>query len=111
MSVSPLSQRLKSPVGRLRLMGYLEGVSLLLLVGIAVPIKYLGHEPLWVEILGPIHGVGFIIYCLCLGECVLRGGWTFFEIAKVFVAAFIPFGFLFVRRLLIGKDAGLTIKS
>ncbi len=50
--------RIRRPVGRLRIMSYVEGISLLLLVVVAVPLKYAGRAtPELVKILGPIHGV------------------------------------------------------
>lgn len=104
--MSPLSASmyLRSTIARLRLTGYLEGVSLLLLVGIAVPIKYMGDNPLLVKILGPIHGICFLLYCYFLLQCVLESKWKFSEMAKVFVVAFIPLGFLFIRKLLRRKE-------
>ncbi|UOQ64642.1 DUF3817 domain-containing protein [Hymenobacter volaticus] len=43
---------LKSAIGRLRLLGLLEGISLLLLIGVAVPLKYLSANPSLVRALG-----------------------------------------------------------
>ncbi len=47
---------LKTSIGRLRLLGLLEGISLLVLVGVAVPLKHLYHDPSLVRALGPVHG-------------------------------------------------------
>jgi integral membrane protein len=97
--------RLSTPIGRLRLMVYVEGLTLVTLVVIGVPLKHLADHPELVSILGPIHGVAFVIYALWLVECSIAGRWKASEILKLSIAAFIPFGFLSSRRLLARKDA------
>ncbi|HEY0176270.1 MAG TPA: DUF3817 domain-containing protein, partial [Pedobacter sp.] len=53
---------LKTSIGRLRLIGYTEGLSLLVLIGIAVPLKYYSHYPQMTRILGPVHGGLFLLF-------------------------------------------------
>ncbi|MEL0005162.1 MAG: DUF3817 domain-containing protein, partial [Opitutales bacterium] len=50
----------------LRLLGNIEGISYLLLLGIAMPMKYFFGFPMAVKIVGMAHGVLFIAYCLLL---------------------------------------------
>jgi integral membrane protein len=45
---------------RLRTLGTIEGVSTLILFGIAMPLKYLGDMPMAVRIAGSIHGALFV---------------------------------------------------
>jgi integral membrane protein len=45
---------------RLRILGTIEGVSTLVLFGIAMPLKYLAGMPLAVRVAGSIHGGLFI---------------------------------------------------
>ena len=45
-----------------RLIALLEGVSYILLLFIAVPIKYLFNDPSYVKLLGMPHGILFIAY-------------------------------------------------
>ena len=45
-----------TPIGRLRLVGIAEGISFLILLGIAMPLKYVWGQPLAVRIVGLIHG-------------------------------------------------------
>ncbi|HEY5894421.1 MAG TPA: DUF3817 domain-containing protein [Chthoniobacterales bacterium] len=106
-----IGNSLKSPVGRLRLVSYVEGVSLLLLVAVAVPLKYAAGIPQVVAVLGPLHGVAFILYWLQLFMCVIAGGWTFGDIAKAGLASFIPLGFLTIRGLFARKDQQQPFKS
>ena len=61
---------LRSPIGRLRAVGLAEGVSFLLLLGVAMPLKYAAGYPQAVRIVGWVHGLFFMGYC-----------WTLFETA------------------------------
>lgn len=84
----------------LRKVSLAEGVSFLLLLGIAMPLKYLLGIPLAVKIVGWIHGALFV----ALSALVLRAygdsRLTFAESAMVWVAALLPFGpFVMDRRL------------
>jgi len=78
----------------------LEGLSLLLLMGVAMPLKYgMGFEHA-TQVPGWAHGVLFIAYVALLGVVGLRSGWSLARIAAGFVAAFVPFGtFVFERSL------------
>lgn len=91
-------------LGRLRIMCYVEGLTLLALVGVGVPLKHFAGRPELVSVLGPIHGAAFLLYALWLFECSVAGRWKASEIIKLFVAAFIPFGFVSSSRLLARKD-------
>ncbi len=48
-------------LGRLRLLGVIEGISTLILFGIAMPLKYLAGMPLAVTVAGSIHGALFVL--------------------------------------------------
>ncbi|HTO03360.1 MAG TPA: DUF3817 domain-containing protein, partial [Opitutus sp.] len=50
---------LKTPLSRLRFIGWWEGVSFLVLLGIAMPLKYLAGEPAAVRVVGMAHGILF----------------------------------------------------
>jgi integral membrane protein len=87
----------------------IEGSSLLLLLGIAVPLKYLADTPEMVQLLGPIHGATFILYLwLFLNTCA-QEGWRKRYIMMGCAAAFIPFGGFFVSKLIqgIGKEQAM----
>ncbi len=49
-------------------MGRIEGVSLLLLLGVAMPLKYLAGQPLAVTVVGSVHGALWVIYMVMLGR-------------------------------------------
>ena len=91
---------LRNPVGRLRAVGLIEAVSFLLLLGVAMPLKYVAGYPLAVRIVGWIHGLLFMFYCYELFEAATERGWPWKKSAKFFVAALLPFGpFVMDREL------------
>jgi len=51
-----------NPIPLLRRVGQIEAVSFLLLIGVAMPLKYLAGQPLAVKIVGWAHGVLFVIF-------------------------------------------------
>jgi integral membrane protein len=83
---------LKDPLGRLRVLGLCEGVSFLLLLGVAMPLKYWAGYPMAVRIVGWLHGLLFMGYCWTLFEVAVARGWPLGKIIKLFVAALVPFG-------------------
>jgi len=82
----------------------IEGITLLLLISIAVPLKHLAHLPLMVQLLGPIHGMMFILYLWSSINTAAEENWSKKHLIKVCCAAFIPFGGFIVSRL-VSKSA------
>jgi len=76
----------------LRLLGNIEGISYLLLLGIAMPMKYFFGFPMAVKIVGMAHGVLFIAYCLLLALQMKANKWNLLFGIYLFVATLIPFG-------------------
>ena len=88
---------LKTNIGRLRVVALFEGISLLVLIFIAVPMKYVWGNPIGSEVIGPIHGVLFIIYVLLTFSVAGDYNWKFFKTTLlVLVASFIPFGTFYI---------------
>ena len=67
----------KSKIGRLRIVGYLEGISLLILVFVAVPMKYYLGNPNLSKALGPIHGAIFLLYLINALSVGVEQNWKF----------------------------------
>lgn len=76
----------------MRLIGMIEGVSFLLLMGVAMPLKYFAGYPEAVKWTGWIHGILFIAYCLAILVALVNGRISFGKSVLAFVAALIPFG-------------------
>jgi len=90
-----------NPIPTLRVLGKIEAISFLLLVGIAMPMKYLAGKPELVKIVGWAHGVLFVAFCAALLWTWIVTKWPIWRAAFFFVAALLPFGpFLVDRRLL-----------
>lgn len=84
----------------LRILGNIEGISYLLLLGVAMPMKYYFGMPEAVKTVGMAHGVLFVAYCLLLAPCMKKFNWTLKFGALLFVATLIPFGtFVSDRKL------------
>ncbi|MDP2339693.1 MAG: DUF3817 domain-containing protein [Deltaproteobacteria bacterium] len=83
---------LSSAIGRLRLVGLVEGTSYLLLLGVAMPLKYLGGMPMAVRIVGMAHGVLFVAFCFTLLAALVEHRWSLVRGAGYFVASLLPFG-------------------
>ena len=78
----------------------IEGVSLLVLLFIAMPLKYIWHEPGAVKIVGWIHGALFVLFMILAFRVYEQKNWPFKKLILAFVAAFLPFGtFVFDKRL------------
>lgn len=88
----------KTPIGRLRLIGMLEGTSFLILLGVAMPLKYLANIPEAVSIVGMAHGVLFLTFCLALLQAMSAHGWPVRKAIKPFIASLIPFGPFIIDR-------------
>lgn len=90
--------RMKSPVSFLRRIALLEAVSFLILLGVAMPLKYLFHLPLAVKITGMIHGILFVVFCVALLRVLLEARWPLSRCALVFMASLIPLMPFFLDR-------------
>jgi integral membrane protein len=87
-------------IDSLRRVGKIEAVSFLVLLGIAMPLKYLAGLPLAVKVVGWAHGVLFVAFVIVLVRAKLRANLTLAQTLLVFIAALLPFGpFLIDRRL------------
>lgn len=101
---------LATPIGRLRLIGLIEGTSTLVLFFIAMPIKYieaLGANPLPVRIVGSIHGGLFLLYLAAVALVALRPGLPGKLLAMAVGAAVVPFGPFLLDGRLKRYEAGL----
>jgi integral membrane protein len=84
-------------IGRLRLFAFLEGVSLLALLFIAVPLKHYFNDPSLVKFIGPIHGALFLLFVFNALRVGVEQQWKFRETTwEVLVACIIPFGTFYI---------------
>ena len=91
---------LQTAIGRLRIIGIAEGISLLLLLFVAMPLKYYAGKPELVTIVGWLHGGLFVLFMLAVLVVYHQHKWPFARVIVAFLAAFFPFGtFIFDRQL------------
>lgn len=94
----------RTNVGRLRIVGLLEGISLLVLVFIAVPMKYYFGNPEGSRIIGPVHGALFLLFVFNTLSVGVEQQWKFRTTTwKVLLACMIPFGTFYIDRTILRK--------
>ena len=89
---------LKNALNRFRFISFVEGISYLILVFIAMPIKYLGENPYPVKVVGMAHGVLFILFVVLLIESMRKYDWGNNFSTKLFIYSLIPFGSLVIEK-------------
>lgn len=82
----------KKSVTLFRYIGNIEGISYLLLIFIAMPLKYWADQPVYVTITGIAHGFLFTLFLIGLLAVWIINRWSFLKVLGAFIAAFIPFG-------------------
>jgi len=100
-------------IGKFRLIGFVEGLSYLLLLGVAMPLKYyfgdvsegesgekVYENGIYVFVVGMAHGILFTLYCLQLFLAMRRYKWGIGLGVYFFVASLIPFGTFYTDRRL-----------
>ena len=78
---------LNTEIGRFRLVSLLEGVSFLVLLGIAMPLKYAAGIPEAVRYVGWAHGLLFVLFILALLSASTAARWPLAKIAGAFIAS------------------------
>jgi integral membrane protein len=97
-------QLLKTKTGRLRIVGFLEGISLLVLIFIAVPLKYFFGYPEGSRIVGTIHGALFLLFIFNTISVGVEQNWKFRTTTwKVLLACVIPFGTFYIDKKILSK--------
>jgi integral membrane protein len=81
-----------SELTQLRVASMAEGVSYVVLLFIAMPLKYVAHDPSWVAFVGRVHGVLFVALVFALARCASARDWGGKRSAVVMLAALVPFG-------------------
>jgi integral membrane protein len=79
-----------------RVVALLEGVSFILLLFIATPIKKWAHNPMFVELLGMPHGILFLVYIVLAIMVGKKLKWNTKTLVIVLVASLIPFGTFYI---------------
>ncbi|WP_284641440.1 DUF3817 domain-containing protein [Paenibacillus silviterrae] len=90
----------KTAIGRLRWIGNVEGISYLLLLFIAMPLKYWADFPQAVSVVGALHGLLFTLFLAALLHAAIVKRFSLLLVLVAFISAFIPFGtFILDKKL------------
>ncbi len=81
-----------------RLISLLEGISYLLLLFIAVPIKYFGNDEFYVKLLGMPHGILFVGYIVLAILLRKKLNWSIKTFVLISLASIIPLGTFYVNK-------------
>ncbi|MNJ91955.1 hypothetical protein D3C87_96100 [compost metagenome] len=88
----------------MRLIGFLEGISLLLLLVVAVPLKYAFGYPEFSKIMGTVHGALFLLFIINTLSVGVEQQWNFKTTTwKVLLACIIPFGTFYIDQKILSK--------
>jgi len=96
---------LQSPLGRFRAISAIEGISYVLLVFIAMPLKYGLDQPQMVKVLGMAHGVLFMAFVAALVLSMMAQRWPLTRAAALLVASMVPFGAVWIERTCAAEQA------
>jgi len=79
-----------------RIVAFLEGISYIILLFFAVPVKYLFENESYVKLLGMPHGLLFVAYIALAFVIRTEQKWTNFIFTKILVAALLPFATFYI---------------
>ena len=100
-----VNQLLKTALGRLRIIAFLEGCSYLLL-GFTMILKYKFAMPQPNYVVGLAHGILFVLYTVLLLQVSFIHRWNLLKMLMAFLASLIPFGTFYADKVLF-KSASL----
>ncbi|ANN71719.1 hypothetical protein BAU08_10590 [Bordetella bronchialis] len=83
---------LSTQIRTIKVVSFAEGATLLLLVAIAVPLKYALGWPDAVQVMGPIHGMAFLCYVWIVARTASESNWRRADAIRAIALAFVPFG-------------------
>lgn len=98
---------LSTALGRFRVVSLIEGLSYALLVFIAMPLKYGLDQPEMVRVIGMVHGLLFVAFCIALWLAWRERRWSVGQAAALFGASLVPLGALWIERRC-GREAQQT---
>ncbi len=81
-----------------KIIAFLEGISLLLLLFIAMPLKYIWEMPQMVQVVGMAHGILFLGYIALAFMVYNELKWSLKTLAIVMIASIIPFGTFYIEK-------------
>lgn len=84
-------------------LGRWEAMSLIVLLGIAMPLKYVYGYPLAVRVVGSLHGLLFMAYVAIAALFARREAWGLPKLVRCWIASCLPFGTIVFERELVER--------
>jgi integral membrane protein len=81
-----------------KIIAFLEGISLLLLLFFAMPMKYMYEQPIFVKTIGMAHGLLFIAYILVAIMLKIEDKWEIKKFSIICIASIMPFGTFYIEK-------------
>ena len=97
-SPQPLTPAVRGALIRYRVIAYVVGVMLLLLVFVAMPLKYFADNPAAMDVIGPLHGFLYMVYLVGTFDLFRRVRWSFPRLVMMALAGTIPFLSFYAER-------------
>jgi integral membrane protein len=90
-STAAVPPRVAGTLTRYRVMSYVVGVMLLILVLVAVPLRYAAGIPEVSKVVSPVHGFLYMVYLVAAFDLALKARWTARGTVLVLLAGVVPF--------------------
>lgn len=97
-SATPLTPAIRGALTRYRVIAYIVGVMLLLLVFLAMPLKYFADNPSAMDVIGPLHGFLYMVYLVATFDLFRRVRWSLPRLVLMALAGTIPFLSFYAER-------------
>ncbi|MDP9799811.1 integral membrane protein [Catenuloplanes nepalensis] len=90
---------MRGALTRYRMIAYIVGVVLILLVVIGMPLKYIWDQPAVVQGIGPAHGFLYMVYLIAAFDLGRRANWPLKRMLLVMLAGTVPFLSFYAERI------------
>lgn len=91
-SQSEKMELIKTQIGRLRILAFMEGVSFLVILFVTMPLKYLLQMPGPNYLFGMAHGLLFVLYVMAVIQVKIEHDWGLKKTSLALLASVVPFG-------------------
>lgn len=98
-----------STIGRLRITGLCEGFSFIILLAIAMPLKYLAGKPEMVRVVGMAHGILFVLYIFLSVQAKFQYRWSWKKMILLWMASVVPLGTLYADYKMLRFEDGRKV--
>lgn len=93
-----------STIGKFRVIAICEGISFLVLLFIAMPLKYFADMPLAVKYTGWVHGLLFVAYMISGLQVKMEYHWDIKKTITAVLASLLPFGPFILDKKILSKE-------